>query len=379
MADFTSALYLGIDHGSRQLTGWIRLTLGKPAALDSLPGVAGVERDLAALIGCEQALVATSTLHIFLDLVPMLSRPDVGVFVDDCLYPIGRWGVERTAALGTPVATFPRHDVRALRRAIANSGLKRPIVMADGFCPACGMPAPLRAYLECVTARDGLVVIDDTQALGIMGHAPGPPAPYGSGGGGSMALAGIRDRRVVVVGSLAKAFGAPIAVLAGSAGVIAEFTRRSATRVHCSPPSAAAIAAAAHALAINRCRGDELRAVLGDRVARFRRGLGSMAGSPGMFPVQHVRLPAPLDPVLLHRQLWDRGIHAVLSRGTDRGPARVSFVLTARHGDDEIDYALASLAELTGRTTHPDWGGGSGNGKSTDELRPLWNGPRASR
>jgi len=75
VTDFTSALYLGIEHGSRHLAAWDRLTLGKPAALEPPPGAAGVEQDLAALVGCERALLGASTLHLFHDLVPIVCRP----------------------------------------------------------------------------------------------------------------------------------------------------------------------------------------------------------------------------------------------------------------------------------------------------------------
>ena len=378
MTDFTSALYLGIEHGSRDLAGWERLTLGKPAALEPPPGAAGVEQDLAALVGCERALLGASTLHIFHDLVPMVCRPGSVVVVDDCLYPIARWGVERAAALGTPVMTFRRHDVRALWRAIERGGGNRPVVVADGFCLACGQSAPVREYVECVAPIDGLVVLDDTQALGIVGRAPRPAAPYGSGGGGSLSRARLRDPRVIVASSLAKAFGAPLAMVGGSAAWLTEFERRSSTRVHCSPPSAAAIAAAAHALAINRRAGDALRLRLAERVARLRRGLGSLAASPGVFPVQDVRLPAGIDPIALHAQLRSRGIHTVLSRGTHGNPPRIVFVVTARHETREIDLASTSLAELTARAPRNDSGGGSGHGKWTDELRTVWSGTRAS-
>jgi 8-amino-7-oxononanoate synthase len=35
--DFTSALYLNMQHASRDLPGWEQLTLGKPAALEAPP------------------------------------------------------------------------------------------------------------------------------------------------------------------------------------------------------------------------------------------------------------------------------------------------------------------------------------------------------
>src|SRR6185503_14106915 len=201
---------------------------------------------------------------------------------------------------------------------------------------------------------------------------------YGTGGGGSMSLAQIRDQRIVIISSLAKAFGAPIAVVAGSHNFISEFERRSSTRVHCSPPSVAAIAAAGHALNVNRWKGEQLRWALAERVVRFRRGLDAMAGSPGLFPVQHVKLPDHTDPVVLHKQLRRRNIHTVLTGSGRRTAARIAFVLTARHGRHEIDHALANLADLMGRSRYANWGGGSGNGKSTDELRAFRSAAGAS-
>jgi len=82
-------------------------------------------------------------------------------------------------------------------------------------------------------------VIDDTQALGILGAWPGPGAPYGRGGAGSPAWCGVAGDDLARVCSLAKGFGAPLAVLAGSARVVARFEAEAATPVHCSPPSAA--------------------------------------------------------------------------------------------------------------------------------------------
>jgi len=370
VADFTSALYLGLEHGSRQLAEWDRLTLGKPAALESPPGAADVERTLAALVGCEQAVLAPSTLHAFHDLLSLLSRRGFSLFVDEGLYPIGMWGVERAAALGATVTRFPRHDARALWLAIADTNAGRPLVVADGFCVSCGTTSPLLSYLACVASRDGLVVIDDTQALGMLGRRPGPKAPYGSGGGGSLSHLGIRDPRVMVVSSLAKAFGAPVAMVAGSRQAIAEFKSASETRVHCSPPSLASIAAAAHALAVNARSGDALRSTLARRVARLRQGLGPMTGTTGVFPVQHVRLPARTDPMSVHAALLERGVRTVLTRTeragtaikspwrTPREPLRtggfnqassasIAFVLTARHTNDDVDEAVDALAEAT--------------------------------
>ena len=68
MLDFTSALYLGFSHESWRMPGWDRLTLGKPAALESPPGAREVERDLAALVdlGAVVVMVEMAVLADFM-------------------------------------------------------------------------------------------------------------------------------------------------------------------------------------------------------------------------------------------------------------------------------------------------------------------------
>ena len=127
------------------------------------------------------------------------------------------------------------------------------MVVTDGFCPACGVPAPLGRYLEAVRRYGGLLVLDDTQALGILGRRESRRGPYGTGGGGSLAFHSLAGDDIILVSSLAKAFGAPLAMLGAGSRLVSDFAADSATRVHCSPPSTAAIRAGARAVVLNRC------------------------------------------------------------------------------------------------------------------------------
>jgi 8-amino-7-oxononanoate synthase len=281
----------------------------------------------------------------------MLAGRGRNIFVDENLYPVARWGVERAAAEGAIVRSFSHHDPGALRAAMAGARASRPVVVTDGFCPACGLSAPLADYVECAAAEGGLVVVDDTQALGIFGRSPDASPPYGSGGGGSLGrLAKGRDA-VVILSSLAKAFGTPLAMLGGPAALIARFRESSATRMHCSPPSAAVLAAARMALERNRRCGDLLRGRLAERVARFRRGLNRLAllGVPGYFPVQPLRLPDGASPGAVYAALLRSGVRPVLQRPARGAPARVSFVFTAQHRLSEIGMALEVLARALPR------------------------------
>ena len=350
MLDFTSALYLGLCHPSETLRPWAQLTTGRPAALQAPPGAESITESLVRLLRCAGATLGTSTLHLFWDVFQVLATDPIGIYMDAGTYPIARWGVERVSAQGVPTANFQRHDSAALADLLRQHQRfnRRPVVVTDGLCPATGRTAPVAEYLHLVRARGGYLVIDDTQALGILGHHPGPKAPYGRGGGGTPAWHGIQAPELIVGSSLAKGFGVPLAVLAGSKSITERFEHNSATRMHCSPPSVALIHAAEHALKINESRGEHLRLRLAQRVQRFRerlQGVG-LAASGGLFPVQTLQPIAAIDTARLHSMLQGAGVETVLHRRRNGLAARLSFLLTASHRPEDIDRAVALLANI---------------------------------
>jgi 8-amino-7-oxononanoate synthase len=345
--DFTSALYLGIRHPSRSLRPWWQLTTGKPAALETTPSAQAVAEALAQLQGCERAILLPSTLHLFFDLFEVLRREGIRIYADAAAYPIALWGAERAAGRGVPLRQIPHFDPRAASLAIEEDERThmRPVIVADGFCPDCGRPAPLREYLQCVTAHGGYVVLDDTQALGIWGTAPGPKSPYGSDGGGSLRLHAFQSPHVILGSSLAKGFGVPLAALSGSASVIQRFLQRSETRVHTSPPSIAAVHATERALDLNARHGDALRLRLARLVVYFRkliRGTGlHIAGS--LFPVQMLNLDKERNAVRLQRALRGFGVRTAIVRGPVSPKTKLIFVINATHSVYEIDLAIKAL------------------------------------
>jgi 8-amino-7-oxononanoate synthase len=351
--DFTSALYLGLRHPSPSLRPWPGLTTGKPAALEPPADSAALADAFAALVGCESATPVASTLHLFWDLFGLIARDPVRIYMDEGTYAIARWGVERAAARGVPVRRFPHHDAAALANLIEQDryAAGRPIVVADGFCPTCGGQAPVADYLRCVEQHGGHLVLDDTQALGVLGEKSG--APYGRGGGGSLRWQGIESPNVIVGSSLAKGFGTPMALLAGSASMIRRFEEQSETRVHCSPPSVAVLHAAEHAWAVNRTHGDRLRRHLAQLVHRFRTGLRALglAAEGSLFPVQILK-PAGVAAEALHARLLRLGIRTIVIRHCRGIGARVAFLVTALHRPSEIDQAVVAIARVM-NSSHP--------------------------
>ena len=355
MLDFTSALYLGMQHSSESLRPWAQLTTGRPVALGAPDSQRRVAQGLAKLIGCQSATMGTSTLHLFWDLFGLPATDGIAVCIDSGAYPIACWGAERAAAHGAPVRLFEHHDPDALRQLLNQRAFRhrRPIVLTDGFCPSCGAAAPLGEYLEIIRAYGGHLVIDDTQSLGIFGRPHRrDTVSFGQGGGGSLHWQNVHGPEIVVISSLAKGFGAPIAVLAGSREMVERFAANSETRVHTSPPSAAAIHAAEHALVVNRKHGDRLRSHLTRLIRQFRKQLARLGLSTtgGVFPVQMLRPMPEGDAQLVHKRLHERGVRTVLQQPRCQRGAVISFLITVLHWSADIEWAARVLAKVLRNT-----------------------------
>ena len=360
MLDFTSALYLGMHHESGCLEPWSQFTTGRPAALSEPAEARAIARALADLQGTEAAVLAASTFHLAWDLFLFLAKKDrVEVCMDAGTYPIARWGIERASCHGVPVQRFAHHSTEQLEQSVqlARRHGRRPLIVTDGFCPGCGCPAPLRQYLACAERYEGWLVLDDTQALGVLGAEPDQAMAYGYQGGGSLRHCNLQSPRALVFSSLAKGFGVPVAVLAGHHATVGGFERASSTRLHCSPPSIATLRAARHALALNRRCGNALRRRVLNRVHLFQAALRriGLAATPGLFPVQTLQTDSTIDPIRLHEKLLEWNIRTVLQRRHGGSGARVTFLLTADHSPEDIEHVTAAIqTAVHGTECQPD-------------------------
>jgi 8-amino-7-oxononanoate synthase len=348
MPDFTSALYLGMQHAKCELRPWPQLTSGVPLALAVPDAQRRLETSLAALVNCDAAALGPSTLHLFWDLFGLLANERSLILVDRGVYPISRVGIERARAQGARVETFPHHDANALALASKRHAGRRILVVSDGFCTGCGARAPVADYLAITAARGGILVLDDTQGLGVLGRTPSTGYPLGKGGGGVLADLPEKSPHLLAISSLAKGFGVPLAALMGSHGWLKRFIAESETRVHCSPPSIAHLHAAAHALSLNQRQGERLRARLVKLIRTFRTWLREFGWHSigGLFPVQSLIFRAPEGAHRLYRHLMRCDIRTVLRRIRCSGHAAVSFVLHARHTDHDLEIALSHLARF---------------------------------
>jgi len=291
--------------------------------------------------------VSGSTLHLARDIFVSLGGPGTAVYIDAHAYPILRWGAEWAALRGARLQVTPAHDVAQLKATMTEGAVRSPVsaIVTDGYCAVCGRVPPLAAYLEVARQHGAALVVDDTQALGILGDRPGSEAPYGTGGGGSARYHALSGPGLLVVASLAKGFGVPMAIAAGDRALVAKLRADGETRYHCSPPSLATLGAASHALAVNRASGDPLRGRLVAIVRQFRGPLLAAGARlvPGLFPIQWLRAPQGRAAAHLSEQLRTKGIRVLLTADRSTGLARLTFLLTARHTTHDIDTAASTL------------------------------------
>jgi 8-amino-7-oxononanoate synthase len=356
VVDLASFGYLGLLHAYTELTPWSRLSTGRPAAVGGDSLEKAIVPRLAEMQACEAATVYRSTLHVFRDLFACVSDEDSVIFLDEGSYPIAQWGVEWARRRGVPVRVFPHHDSGALETLLdqCSGDQRRPVVVVDGVSSRTWAPAPLAEYVMRVEERDGLVVVDDTHAVGLLGRDASPDAPFGYGGGGSLAWHAIQSPNVVLIGSLSKAFGVPVAVLSGSAETVAGFEGNSLTRIHCSPPTVPELLAVERSLDVNASHGDALRDQLTRNILHWRNIFheAGFASADPIYPVQVVRLPRMIDPSHLDEELRARGVNVFVERGHEG--VRVLVVITAALSETEIEFAaqalLDALEEIAGKS-----------------------------
>jgi 8-amino-7-oxononanoate synthase len=343
MIDLRSALYLEMQHAHEQLPGWRQLTTGVPASVREDVRSRWVGTQIARMQGLEQGMTAASTLHLFADLHAWLADSPVTVFIDEFIYPVARFGIEKLAAKGIRIVPYRHQQAEHLEVLMDRWADKRttPVVLTDGWCPQCGQPAPLPEIAVLLEKYDGRCVIDDTQAFGLLGRqCPAAPEdwPYGRGGGGLLRWSAAPPDRMISITSLAKSFGVPIAVISGSESFIREFRGSSRTMDHCSPPSIAHLSAAIQALETNRTEGDCRRQRLFGHVLYFKQRLwaAGIRSGGGFFPVQHLDGLARNRLLALHRWLGKEGVQTVLTKGHRSPGPQLSLLFRAGHRDEEI-------------------------------------------
>lgn len=333
LLDFSSNDYLGLaEHPAvvaalraarRVGSGGSRLLAGAYAEH------AALERELASYVGREKALLFSSGYHAALGAIVALSKVADAAYSDELNHACLIDGL-RATRLVRHIYPHARFAAGVQRGEDLHRGA---LVVSESIFGMDGDAVDLRAMLAALGENDVLLV-DEAHALGVAGEH-----------GGGLAL-GLDDPRVLVMGTLSKAFGALGGFVAGPAVVIEYLQTAARTFIFDSalPP---AVADAARTAVFLARESDQARTDLDALGARLRSGLRALgyAVPEGIGPIVPVLVGEEEATLALAARLRERGINAPPIRPptVPAGTCRLRVTLRAAHRLEDIERLLTAL------------------------------------
>ncbi len=243
------------------------------------------------------------------------------------------------------VQRYPHADLAALERQLQTCNTPLRLIVTDTVFSMDGDQADLPALLALAERHDAWLILDDAHGFGVLG-------PHGQG---SLAQAGLRSERLILMGTLGKAAGIGGAFVAAHPVIIDWLVQTARSYVF----TTAASPALAHALqtSLQLIAGDEghqRRALLRQRIAQLRSGLQTLIDA-------HPHLAwtlAPSDTAIQPLIVGDNARALALSAALDAhdlwitairpptvppGTARLRIALSAAHSASDVQRLLAAL------------------------------------
>ncbi len=242
---------------------------------------------------------------------------------------------DAAADLGCAVVEFGHCDAEDLRRRLRQLPPRsRPLVLTDGVFSHDGSLAPLAAYLEWLP-KTGRLLVDDAHGVGTLGRH----------GRGSLEEAGVRGPRIVVTGTLSKAFGSFGGFVLGPRTLIDRIITGSRWFGASTPmplPATAAALAAGQLIANDR----PMRARLRTNSAQIK-AAARVAGfdlPDNVSPMLGLALPGPGANARLRRALLARGVYPSHIRYPGGPPGGFyRFAISSEHRPEELDRLADAL------------------------------------
>lgn len=286
-----------------------------------------LEEELAVWLGRERVLLFSSGYHAALGAITVLAHTVERIYSDRLNHASLIDGI-RATRIERSVYDHATLPPRAQRRGSA-------LIVTESIFGMDGDAVDLESMLAAL-GDDDVLLIDEAHALGVTG--PG-------GAGRARALA---DPRVVVMGTLSKAFGAQGGFIAGPALLIDLLVNRARPFIFdtAMPPAVALASRVALALIRN---ADAAREQLHDNVRRLRDGL-TLLGFPTIddpSPIVPVVLGSEERAVEIARELESMKIYAPAIRPptVPPGSSRLRLSVRADHHREHIDLLVQGLAK----------------------------------
>ncbi|REK68902.1 glycine C-acetyltransferase [Aeromicrobium endophyticum] len=241
---------------------------------------------------------------------------------------------------------YRNRDVADLeRQLIAARGARHRLIVTDGVFSMDGYLAPLDEICALADQHDALVMVDDSHAVGIVGHE----------GRGTPELFGVGDRVDILTGTLGKALGgASGGYVAARAEIVDTLRQRSRPYLFSNSLAPSIVGASIRVLDL-MTEADDLRTQLRSNASAFRTqivdaGFDVLEGS---HPIVPVMMGDAATAEAMAAALLDQGVYvsAFSHPVVPLGRARIRVQLSAAHRAEDVDAAVKAFVRAREQTT----------------------------
>ena len=302
-----------------------------------------LEAALAQLKGTEAALLFSSGFACNLGVIGALGESGDLICSDE----LNHASIVDGARLSRASVAIHRHcdvaDLRAQLDQHAHDG--RELIVTESVFSMDGDLPPLLEIVELARERQGVVILDEAHATGVLGLR-------GEGLLGELGLHGEVD---IVIGTLGKALGSVGGFVAGSRDLIEFLVQRARTFLFDTALPAPAAAAALEAVQIMAAEPERV-ATLRRNAARLHAGL--IASGYHVVRADSAILPVEFDDPLAARdvceRLREREIVAIAvgPPHVRAGTSRIRVQASAAHADADVDRILTAFAAIASNETN---------------------------
>ena len=299
-----------------------------------------LERRLSGFLGTEDAILYSSCFDANGGLFETLLGPEDVIISDELNHASIIDGVRLCKA---ERRRYRNRDMADLEIQLAEStGARYRLVATDGVFSMDGYVAPLDQIVELAERYDALVMVDDSHAVGFMGHK----------GAGTPELFGVQDRIDILTGTLGKALGGASGGYTAARAEIVEMLRQRSRPYLFSNSLAPSIAAAAIATLDLLESSGELLARLSENTAYFRSQMSAHGFDipQSDHPIVPIMIGDAVQAAAMADRLLTDGIYvrAFSFPVVPRGKARIRTQMSAAHTQDDLDRAIAAFVRARG-------------------------------
>jgi len=345
--------YLGLTHHPRLREAALAAVREFGAGSGAVRTIAGtmtiheeLEQELAAFKGTEAVLTFQSGFTANTGVIPTITG-EQDLIVSDALNHASI--IDGMRLSKAPRKIYPHGDIGGLRdvlrgaREQGREGTNLPyrliLVVTDGVFSMDGDIANLPGVVEAAEEFGAAVFVDDAHASGVLGR----------NGRGSVDHFGLHGRVAIQVGTLSKAVGVLGGYVAGSQDLRDILVQRARPFLFSTSHPPAVVAACREAIRVME-EEPELIERLWANTRRFKAELTRLGFDTGASetPITPVMMGDPDTAGRFSQRLFAEGVFAqpVVFPTVALDKARIRTIVTAAHGDEQLDRALGAFGKV---------------------------------